>query len=88
MQVMSKKQKKSYKKLFKKFAKNNKLMMAALGGAVTGITLSTILGSDKARQIVNTIDEGINNFSGTLAKGMKKLDDKVAAGKTPNEVAG
>jgi chitinase len=49
---MGKKKKKSfYKKQLKPFVKSNKVLIAALGGAAAGITISNILGSEKAQHI-------------------------------------
>ncbi|MEJ7644542.1 MAG: hypothetical protein WKF87_08090 [Chryseolinea sp.] len=58
---MSKKNKKSFfKKEFKPVIKSNKLLFAALGGAASGIALAGILGSDKAKAILETIENTIS----------------------------
>lgn len=77
---MGKKGKKSfYKKQFKPFIKQNQVMLAALGGAVTGIAIANILGTEKAQQIVNTIEGSVKSFSERLKNGYMPKDAPVEA---------
>jgi hypothetical protein len=59
-----KKGKKSfYKKQLKPLLRQNKVLLAALGGVATGITIAGILGTEKARELVNTIEDSVRTFS-------------------------
>ena len=60
---MGKKKKKSfYKKQLKPFLKGNKILLAALAGAATGITLASILGTEKAQQVVHGVENSVRDF--------------------------
>jgi hypothetical protein len=66
---MGKKEKKSfYKKQLKPLLKQNKVLLAALGGVATGITIAGILGTEKARQLVTTIEDSVKDFSNRIKK--------------------
>lgn len=68
---MGKKNKKSfYKKQFRPFLKDNRVMIAALGGAAVGITLANILGTEKAQNILHTVEGSIHDFTDKVSKGM------------------
>ncbi len=61
---MGKKSKKSfYKKQLKPLVKQNRVLLAALGGVATGITIAGIFGTEKAKEIVNTIEDSVKTFS-------------------------
>jgi hypothetical protein len=67
------KSKKSSKKLFKKFMKSNRVLLAALSGTAAGIAIASIIGTEKAKQIMDTIDDSVNGFK-----------DKISNNKRPN----
>ena len=68
---MGKKSKKSfYKRQIRPFIKNNRVMLAALGGTVAGLTLSNILGTEKAQQILHTVEDSVSNFKDKVMKGL------------------
>jgi hypothetical protein len=71
---MGKKKKKS---LYKKLIKGNKVMIAALTGVAAGVTLSNILGTEKAKQILGTVEDSIENFA-------SKVSESVTGKKTPS----
>jgi hypothetical protein len=72
---MGKRNKKSfYKKQLKPFVKDNRVLLAALGGVAAGISLSNIIGSEKAHEILNNVEDSISNFR-----------DKVGQGFSPNK---
>lgn len=72
---MGKKGKKSfYKKQLKPIVKQNKVLLAALGGALTGITIANILGTEKAQQIVNSIEGSVKTFAEKLKNGYTGRD--------------
>ena len=67
---MGKKGKKSwYKKQLKPLVNQNKVLLAALGGLATGITIAGILGTEKAKQIVSTVEDSVKNFTEKLKNG-------------------
>ena len=47
-------------------------MLAALGGVATGISLAGILGTEKARKIVDTLGSSVNEFTNKLKDQMNK----------------
>ena len=66
---MGKKNKKSfYKKQLKPFVKENKILLAALGGAAAGITITSLLGAEKAQHLLQTVEHSISNFTDKIAK--------------------
>lgn len=60
---MGKKKKSFYKKQLKPLIKQNKVLLAALGGIATGITIASILGTEKAKEIVNSIETSVKDFT-------------------------
>lgn len=68
---MGKKNKKTfYKKQLKPFLKSNRVLLAALGGAAAGITLSNILGTEKAQNILHTVENSVHDFTEKVADSM------------------
>jgi hypothetical protein len=66
------------KKKFKKtFLKQNKVMLAALGGVAAGISLAGILGTEKARKIVDTLGSSVNDFTNKLKDQITKKDHDI-----------
>lgn len=78
---MGKKNKKSfYKKQLKPFVKDNRILIAALGGAAAGITLANLLGTDKAQNILHTVEDTIHDFTDKVSKGIAgKSNTKLSA---------
>ena len=67
--IMSKKNKKNFfKKELKPAIKNNKLLFAALGGVASGIALAGILGSEKAKAILETVENTISDVGHRINK--------------------
>jgi hypothetical protein len=58
--------KKSNKKHFKKFVKNNRVLLAALAGTATGITIASIFGTEKAQQLLDKIDDSVRTFGSNM----------------------
>jgi hypothetical protein len=68
---MGKKGKKSfYKKQLRPFVKSNQVLLAALGGAAAGITLSSLLGTEKAKQVFDTVQTSMKDFSDKVINGL------------------
>ncbi|MBT1704608.1 hypothetical protein [Chryseosolibacter indicus] len=68
--MAQKKSKKKGKKALKAFFKSNKVALAALGGALAGITLSNTLGSEKAREIIQTVENSLATISDKVKNGI------------------
>ena len=63
LKVMGKKGKKgSYKKLIGSFVMNNRVMIAAVAGAATGITLASVLGTEKAKKVIGEVGDSVKEF--------------------------
>lgn len=76
---MGKKNKKSfYKKQLKPFLKSNRVMLAALTGAATGIAIASILGTERAKQLVNTVEESVRDFTSKARNENSKNSFKTA----------
>jgi hypothetical protein len=67
---MGKKKKSFYKKSLKPFMSDNSLFLAALGGMAAGISIATILGTEKAKQIVETIEGTAKDFKTKISNSL------------------
>jgi hypothetical protein len=56
------KKKKSKKKLLGKLMKSNKVLLAALSGTAAGIAIANIMGTGKAKELVDTVENSIRDF--------------------------
>ena len=60
---MGKKGKKSsYKKMIGSFVMKNRVMLAAVAGAATGITLANVLGTEKAKRVISDVEDSVKGF--------------------------
>ena len=60
---MGKKGKKtSAKKMIGSFVMKNRVMLAAVAGAATGVTLASALGTEKAKKMINGLEDSVKNF--------------------------
>lgn len=60
----------------KTFISDNKILFAALGGITVGLTLASLLGNEKARQILRSVGSSVASLSGKLVNdlgGYKQL---------------
>jgi hypothetical protein len=69
--IMGKKNK-TTAKLVRKFAKSNKLALAALGGVATGIAVAGILGNEKAKELLNSVEDGLREFGNKVSNGLQQ----------------
>jgi hypothetical protein len=53
-----------------KFITNNRTALAALGGFAAGITVAGILGSDKAKQIADTIGTAVKEYGNKVKESL------------------
>lgn len=59
-------------KAIKKFAKGNKVLLAALSGVAAGVALAGLLGSEKAKQLLESVEGNISDFGNRISNGMQK----------------
>jgi|GEM_PF-4589031 len=64
------KKKSFYKKSLKPFVSDNRVLLAALGGVAAGITIAGILGTERAREVVHTVEDSVKDFSSRLKQGL------------------
>lgn len=72
--IMGTKKNKSGTKGIKKFASKNKVILAAVGGAAAGVAITRMLSTEKAAEIMNTVENKV-----------RELGNKVTAGHQNNE---
>jgi hypothetical protein len=70
---MGKKKKSFYKKELKPLFKGNKVLFAALGGAAAGIAIANIFGTEKASQILKTVEDSVAEASDRISNGFKSF---------------
>lgn len=63
---MGKKNKSFFKQNVKPFLSDNRLLLTALGGVAVGISLANILGSDKAKQLVDSMESSVKEFTNKM----------------------
>jgi hypothetical protein len=61
--------KKTIRKALRKYVRKNKVMFAALGGAAAGITVAGIVGTQKAEDILKSVENGVKDFQNTVVEG-------------------
>jgi hypothetical protein len=52
----------SYKKFIGSFVMKNRVMLAAVVGAATGITLANVLGTEKAKRVIGEVGDSVKDF--------------------------
>lgn len=72
-----KNKKKKFKKNLQPLVSENKVLLAALGGIAAGISLASILGIEKAKHIVQTVEDSVKDFT-------QKIQDKLTDENTDN----
>jgi hypothetical protein len=66
------KKKSFYKKQVKSFVKSNRLLFAALGGVAAGISIAALLGTEKAKEILHTVENNVRDFKNKIANDLQK----------------
>jgi hypothetical protein len=66
------KKKSFYKKQVKSFVKSNRLLFAALGGVAAGISIAALLGTEKAKEILHTVENNVRDFKNKIASDLQK----------------
>jgi len=66
---MGTKKNKTELKGIKKFASKNKVMLAAVGGAAAGVALTRLLSTEKAAEIMNTVENKVREYSNKVSAG-------------------
>jgi hypothetical protein len=68
---MGTKKNKSGIKGIKNFASKNKVMLAAIGGAAAGVAITRILGTEKATEILNTVENKVREYNNKISAGLQ-----------------
>lgn len=68
--IMGKKNKSGINGL-SKFAMNNKVVLAALGGAAVGVAIARLLGTEKAAEILKTVENKVREFGNKVTAGIE-----------------
>lgn len=63
------KKNKSIDKTLRKYARKNKFVLAAFGGAAAGIAISRILGTEKATQVLQSLEDNVRGFGRRVTEG-------------------
>ena len=58
-------EKSSTKKMIGSFVMKNRVMLAAVAGAATGITLASVLGTEKAKRVMHGLEDSVKGFINT-----------------------
>jgi hypothetical protein len=66
------KKKSLYKKQLKSFMKSNRILFAVLGGAAAGITIAGLLGTEKAKEILHTVENNVRDFKNKVSNEFQK----------------
>ena len=70
---MSWERKKSfYKKRLKPFLKDNRTLLAVLSGVASGIAIAGILGTEKAKEILQSVEDNVKDFNAKVSNGIQK----------------
>lgn len=64
------------KSFYKKFAKKNKIVLAALSGAAAGIALASVLGTEKAKEMLQSVEGNMKDFGNRLVNGLQKEESE------------
>ena len=68
----------------KSFVSDNKIIIAAIGGVTIGLAIASLMGNEKARQILRSAGSTISDISGKLVNNLGGYKDLIAplVGKT------
>ena len=66
------KKKSFYKKELKPFIKSNRTLLTLLAGVTSGIAIAGILGTEKAKEIVQSVEDNVKDLSNKVANGLQK----------------
>ena len=70
------KNKSFYKKSIQPFLSDNRVLVAALGGAAAGISLAGLLGTEKAKQIIDQVGDAARNISNRITDSVDFSQEK------------
>ena len=66
------KKKSFYKKQLKPFLKGNRTLIAVLSGVASGIAIAGIIGTEKAKEILQSVEDNVKDFNKKVANGIQK----------------
>lgn len=64
-----------YKKSVKPFVKGNRVLLAALTGVAAGLTLSSLMGTEKAKRLLHTIEGSVQDFTSKITDNGRPADN-------------
>lgn len=73
---MGKNKNKNFAKNLKPMLNDNKVLIAAIGGIAAGISIAAIFGTEKAKQIVETVENSVKDFTGKLSNSFASEETK------------
>lgn len=62
----------------KSFVSEHKMLLAAIGGITVGITLASLMGNERARQILRTMGSTLADASGKVADNLGNYKHLIA----------
>jgi uncharacterized membrane protein YgaE (UPF0421/DUF939 family) len=66
------KKKSFYKKEIRPFLKSNRTLLTVLAGVTSGIVIAGIFGTEKAKEIVQSVEDNVKDLSKKVANGLQK----------------
>ena len=66
------KKKSFYKKQLKPFLKSNRTLVAVLSGVASGIAIAGIFGTEKAKEILQSVEDNVKDLNKKVANGIQK----------------
>ena len=67
-----------YKNRIKSFMKSNRIVLAVIAGATAGIVITRLLGSERAQEVLQSMEGNIKNLSHKLMNGKTETLSKMA----------
>jgi ATP-dependent protease HslVU (ClpYQ) peptidase subunit len=62
----------------KSFISDNKVLIAAIGGVTLGLTIASLMGNEKARQILRSAGSSLADMSGKFAENLGGYKNLIA----------
>jgi hypothetical protein len=66
-------EKKAFRKnRFRSFVKSNRIVLAAIAGAAAGVVITRVIGSEKAKEMFQSMEGNIKNLSHKFMNGKRE----------------
>ena len=66
------KKKSFYKKQLKPFIRGHRTLLAVLSGMASGIAIAGILGTEKAKEILQSVEDNVKDFNKKVENGVHR----------------